>query len=262
MKDQNITTVLFDLDDTLHDDTLAYRSAAEEVAQEVAAEHDVDAISLKTAYVAHAEGFWERLSAEQLTTKLGTVRTSLWHSALRDVGLDNTELAAKCGVQYNAYRRKYFKMFPGAVDLLRELRDRSVRLGLVTNGFAETHREKIELLNISELFDAIFIADEVGMVKPDPLLFAHACLKLQSSPSKSAMVGDRYERDIRGAHTAGLFTIWMNVHAATLPAGAPPPDVTVNTISEVAGALRLLSESNSSSAGVRRLAQRRPHHAE
>lgn len=238
MKDRHITTVLFDLDDTLHDDTLAYRSAAEEVAQEVAAEHNVDALSLKTAYVAHAEGFWERLQAEQLTTKLGRVRISLWHAALCDVGLDDTELAARCGSQYNAYRRKYFKMFPGAVEMLNELRGRGVRLGLLTNGFAETHREKITLLNIGELFDAIFIADEVGMIKPDPLLFAHACRKLQSSPSGSAMVGDRYERDIRGAHTAGLFTIWMNVHAATLPAGAPPPDRTVHTISDVAQALR------------------------
>ncbi len=239
MKHRKITTVLFDLDDTLHDDTLAYRSAAQEVAQEVAAEWNVDALLLKAAYIAHAEGFWERLDAEQLTSKLGTVRASLWHAALRDVGLDDGDLAARCGLQYNAYRRKYFKMFPGAVDLLRNLRDRGVKLGVVTNGFAETHREKIELLNISELFDAIFIADEVGMLKPDPLLFAHACLKLESSPSSSAMVGDRYERDIRGALTAGLYTIWMNVHAATLPAGAPPPDATVNTIDEVAHALRL-----------------------
>lgn len=238
MKHRQLTTVLFDLDDTLHDDTLAYRSAAEEVAQEVAAEHNINSLSLKAAYVAQAEGFWERLEAKQLTSKLGNVRASLWQAALRDVGLDDADLAARCGVRYNAFRRKHFKMFPGALELLHELRDRGVKLGLVTNGFAETHREKITLLNIGELFDAIFIADEVGMIKPDPLLFAHACRKLQSFPSSSAMVGDRYERDIRGALQAGLYTIWMNFHAATLPAGAPAPDLTVNTIGEVAQALR------------------------
>ena len=36
---------LFDLDDTLHDDTAAYRSAAEEVAREIAAEHGIDALA-------------------------------------------------------------------------------------------------------------------------------------------------------------------------------------------------------------------------
>ncbi len=257
MKHRQITTVLFDLDDTLHDDTLAYRSAAEEVAQEVAAEHNIDSLSLKTAYVGHAEGFWERLEAEQLTTKLGRVRASLWHAALCDVGLDDTELAARCGSQYNLYRRKYFKMFPGSVEMLHELRDCGIKLGLVTNGFAETHREKIALLNIGELFDAIFIADEVGMIKPDPLLFAHACVKLESSPAGSAMVGDRYERDIRGALRAGLYTIWMNVHGATLPAGAPPPDVTVHTISEVAQSLRRIVD-----CGGHSLVQRRSQDAE
>lgn len=240
MKRGKLTTVLFDLDDTLHDDTLAYRSAAQEVAQEVAAERNIDALSLKTAYVSHAEGFWERLEARQLTSRLGSVRASLWQAALHDVGLDDAELAADCAVQYNAHRQKYFKMFPGALELLHELRDRGIKLGLVTNGFAETHRQKIALLNIGELFDAIFIADEVGMIKPDPLLFAHACRKLESSPSSSAMVGDRYERDIHGALEAGLYTIWMNVHGAKLPAGAPPPDITVNIIGEVAQALRPL----------------------
>ncbi|MDQ6826454.1 MAG: HAD family hydrolase [Candidatus Eremiobacteraeota bacterium] len=238
MKRPQLTTVLFDLDDTLHDDTLAYRSGAEEVARKVAAEHNIDGLALKDAYVAQAEGFWERLAPAQLVNKLASVRAALWEAALSEVGLHDPELAARCAVQYNTSRRKYFKMFPGAVELLIELRSRGVKLGLLTNGFAETHREKIALLKIGEFFDAIFIADEVGMLKPDPLLFAHACRKLRSSPSRSAMVGDRYERDIAGALQAGLYTIWINVHGATLPAASTSPHVTVNSILEAAGALR------------------------
>ncbi len=48
------------------------------------------------------------------------------------------------------------------------------------------------------------------MVKPDPLLFAHACRTLGGAPAHGAMVGDRYDRDIRGALDAGLYTIWLN----------------------------------------------------
>ena len=236
---RKMETVLFDLDDTLHDDTFAYKSAAEEVAREVAAEHNVDALALKDAYVAQAEGFWKHLSVDALTQKLKNVRATLWASALKEVGLDDAQLAQSSARNYNLYRVKYFTMFPGAMDLLRDLRERGIKLGLVTNGFSETHREKIALLQLGDAFDAIFIADEVGMLKPDPLLFAHACTKLRSSASVSAMVGDRYERDIRGAIKAGLYTVWMNVHRAALPAGAPPPDATVDTIAEVRGALGL-----------------------
>ena len=49
---RRIELVLFDLDDTLHDDTHAYSSAAEEVAREIAAEHGIDALALKAAYIA------------------------------------------------------------------------------------------------------------------------------------------------------------------------------------------------------------------
>lgn len=232
-----IRAVLFDLDDTLHDDTYAYTTAAQEVAAEVAAEHGIDALALKKAYIAEAEGFWHRLSANELQTKLSQWRANMWSNALRSVGIDDAHLAERSAKNYNIYRKKYFVLFPGALDLLRELKARGIRLALLTNGVSETHREKIALLQIAQYFDAIFLADEVGMVKPDPLLFAHACTKLQTSPSESAMVGDRYERDIAGALTAGLYTIWMNVRNDPLPPGARPPHACVSTITEVASHL-------------------------
>ncbi|MBV8344189.1 MAG: HAD-IA family hydrolase [Candidatus Eremiobacteraeota bacterium] len=237
---RRIDLVLFDLDDTLHDDTYAYHGAAEEVAREVAAEHGVDALALKSAYVAEAEGFWHRLSAEDLKVKLAGIRASIWRAdmwqtALESVGIGgDPELALRSAERYHAYRAKYLTLFPGAIDLLRSLRERGVKLGIVTNGLSETHREKIALLQISEYFDAIFFSDEVGMVKPDPLLFAHACRTLGGAPSHGAMVGDRYDRDIRGAVEAGLYTIWLNVRDEELPPGATPPDATCSSIAEAA----------------------------
>ena len=233
MMGRQIDAVLFDLDDTLHDDTRAFHSAAEEVALEVAAEHGVDALALKRAYVAEAEGFWKRLSSAQLETRLSDIRATLWTEALRNVGVDDLGLAKRSADRYNAYRKKYFELFPGTRDMLLTLRDRGKRLGLLTNGFSETHREKIALLQIGELFDAIFIADEVGMVKPDPLLFAHACTALGCAPMHGAMVGDRYDRDIRGALDAGLYTIWFNVRDETLAHDVPPPHAVSRSIVEI-----------------------------
>ena len=44
---RKLEVVLFDLDDTLHDDTYAFQSAAEEVAREIALERGVDALAVK-----------------------------------------------------------------------------------------------------------------------------------------------------------------------------------------------------------------------
>ncbi len=228
-----IGIALFDLDDTLHDDTLAYRSAAEEVAREIAIEHEIDAIALKAAYVVEAEGFWTRLESSQLQTKLSSVRERMWQTALGRVGIDDEALARRSAERYNAYRKKYLSPFPGTIALLCGLRAGGKKLGLVTNGFSETHREKIALLRIGEYFDALFMADEVGMLKPDPLLFAHACKVLGGSPRETAMVGDRYDRDIRGALEAGLYAVWMNVRGEQVPKNAPPPSAICSTIEEV-----------------------------
>ena len=235
---REIHTVLFDLDDTLHDDTLAFTTAAEEVAREVAAEHGIDAIALKDAYVAEAEGFWQRLTSEQVKTKLSQLRRTMWGNALTTVGLADPLLAERSADNYNAYRKKYFSPFPGAIDLLRDLKARGKHLGILTNGVSETHHEKIALLQLTQYFDAIFLADEVGMVKPDPLLFAHACRKLDTSPANSAMVGDRYDRDISGALEAGLYTIWVNVRGERVPHGAQRPHAIVESIAEAADYLR------------------------
>jgi HAD superfamily hydrolase (TIGR01549 family) len=228
-----LEVVLFDLDDTLHDDTKAFTSAAEEVAHEIAREHGVDALALKHAYIAEAEGFWHRLTPDQLQTRLSGIRTTMWGAALARVGIADHAVADDSAARYNDYRKKYFALFPGAADALRTLRARGLKLGIVTNGFSETHREKIALLQLGEYFDAIFIADEVGMIKPDPLLFAHACTTLGSAPARSAMVGDRYDRDVRGALDAGLFAVWLNVRDERVPQGAPQPDAICGTIAEV-----------------------------
>jgi putative hydrolase of the HAD superfamily len=232
-----LAAVLFDLDDTLHDDTLAYRNAAERVARDVASEREIDARPLLAAYLEHAESFWKNLSAGHLGTPLVGVRAALWARALAAVGLDDESLAQRCGTAYNEYRKGYLKLWPGALELLAALRDEDVKLGLLTNGFSETHREKIALLQLEDAFDEIFIADEVGMVKPDPRLFTLACERLGSAPAASAMVGDRFERDIRGAHAVGLFTVWVNVRSEAVPPGGPAPDAIVSAIAEVEAVL-------------------------
>jgi putative hydrolase of the HAD superfamily len=236
---RSIDTVLFDLDDTLHDDTDAYHRAARRVADEVGAERGVDGARLYRNYVAEAQGFWKRLSIEYLAAGIHDARIQLWYEALRDAGLADRELAERCSVRYTRYRTDLLAPSPGAHDLLVALRERGCKLGIVSNGFASTHHRKIDVLGLRPLVDATFLADEMGMVKPDPEVFVHACRSLGSEPARTAMVGDRYDRDVIGAQMTGLFTVLIDVHAIPLPEGAVPPDVVVDTLAEVLDALPL-----------------------
>src|SRR4030081_2161463 len=95
-----IDTVLFDLDDTLHDDTAAYRAAARSVAGTVAREHGIDAEALAGAYERAATAFWSALTAEHLTRAIETERERMWHEVLCAVGLDDRPLASRCADGY------------------------------------------------------------------------------------------------------------------------------------------------------------------
>lgn len=237
---RTIDTVLFDLDDTLLDDSAAYKRAARQVADEVAAERGIDAERLTRAFVAEANGFWKKLSNETLTFPIHDARAQLWMDALaasgvaRDVGL-----AERCGERYTRYRAGNLALFPGALDLVRALRVHGCKLGIVTNGFAATHNEKVDRVGLRAHVDALFLADEMGMVKPDPEIFRLACRTLGSEPARTAMVGDRYDRDIIGAAGVGLFTVLIDLHAIPLPDGARPPDAVVDTIAGVLDVLPL-----------------------
>ncbi|TAM77926.1 HAD family hydrolase [bacterium] len=227
-----IRGLVFDLDDTLCDDTSSYHAAALDAARELAREHTIDPIVLKEAYIREADGFWQRLTPEELGKSIGGLRERMWAAALADVGITDCAVARHAAELYNAARKGNLALFPSVDQQLEHWRA-SYRLALLTNGFSETHREKIALLEIEPYFDAILIADEVGMVKPDPRVFLHACRRIGTVPQQTVMVGDRYERDIVGAIEAGLRTIWVNVRGESLPAGRPRPDAVIGAIAEL-----------------------------
>jgi HAD superfamily hydrolase (TIGR01549 family) len=241
VKRDRIDAVLFDLDDTLHDDSAAYKTAAKRVAAGIAAERGVDADRLFAAYVEAANRFWKTLSNENLAIPIQDSRTQLWHEALLAVGLDDPALDRIAADRYIAYRTEVLELSPGALDLLVALRARGCRIGIVSNGFAATHHQKIDRLALRPHIDGLFLADEMGMVKPDPRVFAHACAVLGSDPAHTAMVGDRYDRDVRGALDIGMFTVLIDVHAIPIPEHAPRPDAIVPTIADVLGVLPLAS---------------------
>jgi HAD superfamily hydrolase (TIGR01549 family) len=166
----------------------------------------------------------------------------MWHEALLQVGIDDRGVARRAAEAYVRARAQSLELAPGSLDVLAALRGRGCKLGLVTNGFAATHHDKIDRLGLREKLDAFFLADEVGMVKPDPALFLHACSVLGSEPEHTAMVGDRYARDVVGAHEAGLFTVLLDVHAIPIPEDGPRPDAVIASIADVLGVLPLAVE--------------------
>lgn len=103
-------------------------------------------------------------------------------------------------------------LHPGMIDVVRNLHERGVPLGLVADTRDGTYRNVLMMHGLFDLFDVFAISDHLGVVKPHRKMFVHALegLKIPESDWKDVvMVGNNLARDIRGANALGLTTVWL-----------------------------------------------------
>jgi HAD superfamily hydrolase (TIGR01509 family) len=105
------------------------------------------------------------------------------------------------------------ELIPGAAELIHELKRRGYRLALVADGYPGTYRNVLAQHGLYDCFDVFAISEEVGVVKPDARMFAHALGLLGVPPAAYAstvMVGNHLERDIKGANALGMISVWLD----------------------------------------------------
>ncbi len=83
-----------------------------------------------------------------------------------------------------------------------------IALGVISNFYGNLTAILAEV-GLAPLLDTIVDSSCVGLHKPDPEIFALALRQLSCRPADALHVGDSFEKDIVGAHRAGLRTAWL-----------------------------------------------------
>ena len=94
--------------------------------------------------------------------------------------------------------------------VLDELKRKSYKIGLITNGVSLFQNTKINVIGIRCKLDDIIISKEVMMKKPDPEIFNLACSNLNLQPEEVIFVGDNLRNDVYGSINAGMAAVWLN----------------------------------------------------
>lgn len=131
---------------------------------------------------------------------------------------------------------RYFAPRPRLNAMLERLAVRH-RLVLVSNGSGARQREKLKRAELERFFQksAVIISGEAGVKKPDRKIFELALGSAGCSAEAALFVGDDPERDIAGAHLAGMKTCWV-AGARTMrdyPAHLPKPAWRIQGIEEL-----------------------------
>jgi len=156
---------------------------------------------------------WQKLLQLQYSHGLDFTPAQQVAAIVRHFGLhQNPEAEAEL---YRAYAETLLQLPPrvvdGADEMLTEVSSRFA-LGLICNtGSTPGYvlRDFLERVGLARHFRTMTFSDELGVAKPNPLIFNHTLQLLAAEAGEALHIGDDPLTDIRGALAAGIRAIWV-----------------------------------------------------
>ena len=185
-----------------------------------------------TAALVAVEGeFWATTATHQQSATLG----DLLAAGSARLGLDVAEaLLEEAAVRHLDAWTDHVSHDPEAVPTLLALRERGLRIGLLSNTHwpRAFHERFLARDGLTELIDARLYTSEMPFQKPHPSAFEAALRALDvEAPGAAVFVGDRPWDDVVGAQRTGLRTVLRrNPH---VPPYAVEPDAVIDNLSEL-----------------------------
>jgi len=188
-----IKALLFDLDDTLYEEKQFVSSGFNKVAEFVEAKFKID------------KGLFYKILIDIFDKGK---RGNIFNLALEKANIIYDENIIHLMVK--TYREHNPK-----INLDKEIRSLLIKLGsiyslgIITDGYFEVQKKKVQALKLDELFDSIIYTDEYGKEywKPDVLGYKVALKDLQVSPKQAIYIGDNPHKDFIGAKKIGIITV-------------------------------------------------------
>ncbi|MEZ4778976.1 MAG: YjjG family noncanonical pyrimidine nucleotidase [Flavobacteriaceae bacterium] len=208
-----IQHIFFDLDHTLWDFDRNSKLAFEQLFITHSITVDLDAF-MKIYEPINFE-YWKRYREERVTKQ--ELRRGRFFEAFLPFGIhfNDTELDILATTYIDELPKNNF-LFEGAVEVLQYLSEKYI-LHIITNGFEEVQHLKLKNSGISPYFKTVTTSEEVGLKKPNPVIFQKALEKAVAQPNKSIMIGDTFEADILGAEAVGMETLFYNYRNESIP---------------------------------------------
>jgi putative hydrolase of the HAD superfamily len=253
-----LKALLFDLDNTLVPEMANYELAFAAACRETARRYSFDPVRFRVAVFGLANELWERSETYNYCTTLGIgsptsllsdfpgerpefarlrewaprYRQRCWTDALRPLVNDVADqLAGELDAAFRAQLRSHCPPYEDAVSMLEQV-TRTYALAVLTNGPGDVQRAKLQASGLERFFPHTVASGDIGFGKPDPRIFTIALESLGLRANEAIAIGDSLERDVVGAHRAGLRCVWLNREHSAYSAAAKP-DYEVASLGEL-----------------------------
>lgn len=206
---KNKKHIFFDLDHTIWD----FDKNAEETLNELYNTYKLDELGLKsctdfiTTYTENNHQLWADYHLGKITKDF--LRAERFNKTFIQLGIHPDVVPHQFEDDYVSISPTKTNLFEGAENVLSYLQQKYT-LHIISNGFKETTLTKMDLSGLNPYFSNVIISEDVGVNKPNPIIFEYALDKAKAFKSESIMIGDSLEADIYGALNFGIDAIFFN----------------------------------------------------
>jgi putative hydrolase of the HAD superfamily len=221
---RKIRAVIFDMDNTLFDFVAAKRHACGEVAK----------------FLRRRDG--ERLFEYFLHGSHGFESHENIRDYLTDCNRFDEEAFSRCVAIYQREKLSVLVPYPGIHEVLEEMREKSMRMAILTDAHRDNALLRLEKLDLLQYFDYIVTTDMTGTKKPAPEPFLFALQMLGTAPKETLLIGDSLRRDIAPGKTLGMLTAYAQYGDRNIPVLVScTPDIVFHSIQEMADFLPMFA---------------------
>jgi len=151
--------------------------------------------------------YWEALERNEMTKP--EILVGRFREFFSNEGLDISK-AESFNTDYQLALGDTIAFCDDALTILKKEKEKHV-LVAITNGTEVAQKKKLALSGLNEVFDFIFISEQVGYEKPSKLFFDRVIESVGiDNLSNALVIGDSLTSDIRGGINSKIDTCWYN----------------------------------------------------
>lgn len=191
-----IKAVIFDLDDTLISEKEYIRSGFKVVAKKIGTKHNLN----------------ENDVYELMYETFNEDSKNVFNRVLNKLGIQYEIDYIKELIKSYREHIPDIKLYDDAKYIIETLHQKGIKLGMITDGYKVTQRNKLKVLDIDSYFEHIVVTDELGREfwKPHSKPYEIIKDKLKLDYENMVYVGDNVSKDFITANKLGMSTVFIN----------------------------------------------------
>jgi len=201
----NFKAILLDLDNTLYDYDFCHEEAFKKVQLFLKKNFNINFFKSKKIY-----NYSRHYVKKQIPLTASSHSRILYFQVMCEkLKLNTVSLNLKLNNIYwqNFLQKMKLKNF--ALNFLKNCKKNGLKINILTDFTLSIQLKKIKRLKIEKYISVVTSSEECTFDKPNKLIFMKAIKKLRINKKKICVIGDDFNKDIKGAMNNEIFAFWL-----------------------------------------------------